>query len=107
MQRDVPQLVGEFLDSLRTYIGSGEVDLSAGLTLSKKSLDGMGAPLALLLEHGAKVIVVDNLSTGNDQNLATFIDDIEFINKDVCDCLEELLPLKGQIDHSDWNPSRE
>ena len=54
MQRvDVPQLVGEFLDSLRTYIGSGEVDLSAGLTLSKKSLDGMGAPLALLLEHGA------------------------------------------------------
>ena len=52
---DVPQLVGEFLDSLRTYIGSGEVDLSAGLTLSKKSLDGMGAPLALLLEHRAIV----------------------------------------------------
>ena len=49
---DVPQLVGDFLASLRTWISSGEVDLSAGLSLSKKSLDSLGAPLALLLEHG-------------------------------------------------------
>ena len=49
---DIPQLVGDFLASLRTWISSGEVDLSAGLSLSKKSLDSLGAPLALLLEHG-------------------------------------------------------
>ena len=51
---DVTQLVGDFLASLRTWISSsGDVDLSAGLSLSKKSLDSLGAPLALLLEHGA------------------------------------------------------
>ena len=49
---DVPELVGDFLASLRTWISSGDVDLSAGLSLSKKSLDSLGAPLALLLEHG-------------------------------------------------------
>ena len=49
---DVPELVGDFLDSLRTWISSGDVDLSAGLSLSKKSLVDLGCPLASLLEHG-------------------------------------------------------
>ena len=50
---DVPELVGDFLASLQTWISSSDVDLSAGLSLSKKTLDSLGAPLALLLEHGA------------------------------------------------------
>ena len=50
---DVPELVGDFLASLQAWISSSDVDLSAGLSLSKKSLDSLGAPLALLLEHGA------------------------------------------------------
>ena len=49
---ELPELVGDFLASLRTWISSGDVDLSAGLSLSKKSLDSLGSPLALLLEHG-------------------------------------------------------
>ena len=49
---DVPELVGDFLASLRTWISSGDVDLSAGLSLSKKTLESLGSPLALLLEHG-------------------------------------------------------
>ena len=49
---DVPELVGDFLDSLRMWISSGDVDLSAGLSLSKKSLVDLGCPLASLLEHG-------------------------------------------------------
>ena len=47
------ELVSDFLESLRTWMmNSGDVDLSAGLSLSKKSLDSLGVPLALLLEHG-------------------------------------------------------
>ena len=49
----MPELVGDFLASLQTWISSSDVDLSAGLSLSKKTLDSLGAPLALLLEHGA------------------------------------------------------
>ena len=49
---DVPELIGDFLASLRTWISSGDVDLSAGLSLSKKTLESLGSPLALLLEHG-------------------------------------------------------
>ena len=49
---EISELVSDFLASLRQWISSGDVDLSAGLSLSKKSLDSLGAPLALLLEHG-------------------------------------------------------
>eukprot|EP00964_Phaeocystis_antarctica_P006175 scaffold3365_cov66-Phaeocystis_antarctica.AAC.5 len=50
---DVPELVGDFLASLQTWISSSDVDLSAGLSLSKKTLDSLGAPVDVLLEHGA------------------------------------------------------
>ena len=49
----MPELVGDFLASLQTWISSSDVDLSAGLSLSKKTLDSLGAPVDVLLEHGA------------------------------------------------------
>ena len=49
---EISELVSDFLASLRQWISSGDVDLSAGLSLSKKNLDSLGVPLALLLEHG-------------------------------------------------------
>ena len=48
----MPELVGDFLASLRTWMSSSDVDLSAGLSLSKTSLDSLGAPVDMLLEHG-------------------------------------------------------
>ena len=42
---DVPELVGDFLSSLQTWISSSDVDLSAGLSLSKTSLRAALNPL--------------------------------------------------------------
>ena len=61
---DVPELIGDFLASLRTWISSGDVDLSAGLSLSKKTLESLGSPLVLLLEHG---LLLQRLDAQQDQ----------------------------------------
>ena len=51
-----------------------------------------------LVEEGHQVVALDNLSTGNRQNLAHLLDEIEFVEGDVCD-EERCKALCQGVDH--------
>ncbi len=48
-----------------------------------------------LLDHKAKVVVIDNLVSGRIENLQEYLNKIEFIKKDICDERALDLALKG------------